>query len=55
MTTLNLHEVFVLTKANSNSVISVYESKEEAEKIAEKAEKVTGIKFKIEKADFYGK
>lgn len=55
MTTLNLHEVFVMTKESSNTVIAVYESKEEAEKIAEKATKITGIKFKIENAAFFGK
>lgn len=55
MTTLQLHEAFVLVDETTNGIIAIYESKEEAEEIAKKVNEKYGSGRKIIKADFYGK
>lgn len=55
MTTLNLHEVFVLIDETTNGIIAVYESKEEATKSAKMIAETYGTGRKIVKASFYGK
>lgn len=55
MTTLNLHEVYVLADTMSNRIIAVYESKEEAKENAKRITEKYGAKCKIVKADFFGK
>lgn len=55
MTTLQLHEVFVLLRIGTNGIIAVYESKEEAEENAKRITETYGAKCKIVKTDFFGK
>lgn len=58
MTTINLHEVFVLIRINGNGdyrgVIGVYENCDEAMQHAKKIHETYGGKFKIEKTNFFG-
>lgn len=55
MTTLNLHEVFVLIDETTNGIIAVYESKKEAVETAIKIAEKYGTGHKIVKTDFFGK
>lgn len=55
MTTLNLHEVFVLIDEETNGIIAVFESKEEATESAKMIAETYGAGRKIVKASFYGK
>lgn len=55
MTTLNLHEVFVLIDEKTNGIIAVHEDYNEAIEHAKMITETYGAKCKIVKTNFFGK